>query len=104
MMEALERYHKKLCIGKKKEDHPVLRIEALWKKMHPIPESATITIVLRLLAMDPSETSFLRGIASLVLNHAFNLVSNPNSEPECSPNDDEHNVDTAPQAYLLTRL
>jgi hypothetical protein len=46
-------YHKSLCLGNNAEnlDHPINSINEVWKKTHYPPETATVWLPLRILAM-----------------------------------------------------
>jgi hypothetical protein len=52
MDEAWSKYHRTLCLGSDRPDpnHPLLALTELWKSFHHPPESASITLLLRLLA------------------------------------------------------
>ncbi|XP_046823787.1 histone-lysine N-trimethyltransferase SMYD5 isoform X1 [Vespa velutina] len=51
--EALERYHKILCLQTrdKNEDHPLVQLNEIWKQMHYPPETATIMLLARMIAI-----------------------------------------------------
>ncbi|KAI4487400.1 hypothetical protein M0804_005549 [Polistes exclamans] len=51
--EAIERYHKVLCLQSrdKNDDHPLLQLNETWKQMHYPPETATIMLLARMIAI-----------------------------------------------------
>ncbi|XP_035731082.1 SET and MYND domain-containing protein 5-like isoform X2 [Vespa mandarinia] len=51
--EAMERYHKILCLQTrdKNEDHPLVQLNEIWKQMHYPPETATIMLLARMIAI-----------------------------------------------------
>lgn len=53
MMEAEEKYHRTLCLGEEVGNlrHPLNELKEFWKNMHYPPESTTILIIVRMLAM-----------------------------------------------------
>jgi len=67
--EAWGSYHKILCLGKKpKNNHPLIKLEEAWKQAHFPPETATIMLLARMIAMikifhekNPSEKKDLLG-------------------------------------------
>ena len=52
---AFMQHHRHLCVGSQLDAevalHPVTVVQELWKLLHPPPESASITLVLRMLAI-----------------------------------------------------
>lgn len=52
-MDALNRYHKVACMGPYRcdETHPINVLNETWKKMHYPPETGTIMMVVRLMAL-----------------------------------------------------
>lgn len=66
---ALEKYHLTACMGNYRQDdsHPINILNDTWKKMHYPPESGTILLVVRLLAMfkqSKDKNEFLETIKS----------------------------------------
>ncbi|XP_030373563.1 SET and MYND domain-containing protein 5 isoform X2 [Scaptodrosophila lebanonensis] len=53
LMEAQKRYHRVACLGAFRADdtHPINILNETWKKMHYPPETGTIMLLVRLLAM-----------------------------------------------------
>ncbi|XP_031842726.1 SET and MYND domain containing, class 5 [Nomia melanderi] len=51
--EAYSRYHKTLCLHSKEKDesHPLVQLNETWKQMHYPPESATIMLLARMVAI-----------------------------------------------------
>jgi len=51
--EAIGKYHKVLCLGSEKDNtnHPLNRLEETWRKMHYPPETATVMLLCRIIAM-----------------------------------------------------
>ncbi|XP_020279033.1 SET and MYND domain-containing protein 5 [Pseudomyrmex gracilis] len=51
--EAFERYHSALCLQSrdKNENHPLTQLNETWKQMHYPPETATIMLLSRMVAM-----------------------------------------------------
>lgn len=48
--EAFESYHSILCTLNADDSHPLIRLEAFWKSFHFPPETATITLITRMIA------------------------------------------------------
>lgn len=49
--QSWEQYHNLLCLANDKSaSHPLIKLEELWKSFHFPPESATITLVTRIIA------------------------------------------------------
>lgn len=51
--EALQRYHSTLCLQSRdrNESHPLLQLNETWKQMHYPPETATIMLLARMVAL-----------------------------------------------------
>ena len=49
----LFRYHQVLCLQtrQKNDHHPLIRLKETWKQMHYPPESATVMLLARMVAM-----------------------------------------------------
>ncbi|XP_037812103.1 SET and MYND domain-containing protein 5 [Lucilia sericata] len=75
-MEALKKYHRVACMGSFRTDdsHPINRLNEIWKKMHYPPETGTIMLLVRLMAMyqqSPNKAEFLetlQSFQSLIVN------------------------------------
>uniref|UniRef100_A0A1A9UIH0 Protein-lysine N-trimethyltransferase SMYD5 n=1 Tax=Glossina austeni TaxID=7395 RepID=A0A1A9UIH0_GLOAU len=75
-IEALKRYHRIACLGSYRNDnsHPINKLNEIWKKMHYPPETGTIQLLVRLLAMyqeSNNKKEFLENLQSfqsLVVN------------------------------------
>jgi hypothetical protein len=51
--KAWTSYHKCLCLGQAREDpdHPVNKLMEIWRNMHYPPETASIMLLLKMIAM-----------------------------------------------------
>ncbi|KZC10510.1 PREDICTED: SET and MYND domain-containing protein 5 [Dufourea novaeangliae] len=49
--EAYLRYHKTLCLREKHESHPLVQLNETWKNMHYPPETGTIMLFARMVAL-----------------------------------------------------
>merc|ERR1712019_65508 len=51
--KAEQKYHKVLCLGsdRRNAEHPINKLEEAWKKIHYPPETASIMLILKMLAM-----------------------------------------------------
>ena len=49
--DAWDGYHRMLCHNKKETTHPIERLRELWKKYHYPPETCSIDLILRILAL-----------------------------------------------------
>ncbi|XP_055387670.1 histone-lysine N-trimethyltransferase SMYD5 isoform X2 [Condylostylus longicornis] len=75
-VEAFRKYHMTCCLGAFKDDdtHPVNILNETWKKMHYPPESGTIMLIVRLMAMfkqSKNKEEFLetlRSFQSIIVN------------------------------------
>ncbi|EDW85184.1 uncharacterized protein Dwil_GK12748 [Drosophila willistoni] len=58
LMEAQKRYHRVACMGAFRADdtHPINVLNETWKKMHYPPETGTIMLIVRLMAMYQQST------------------------------------------------
>lgn len=68
-MEALKKYHRVACMGNYRTDdtHPINKLNEIWKKMHYPPETGTIMLLVRLMAMyqqNYNQAEFLESIQS----------------------------------------
>ncbi|KAL5274297.1 SMYD5 family protein [Megaselia abdita] len=52
-VDALKKYHKVACMGNFRQDdsHPINILNDTWKKMHYPPETGTILLIVRIMAM-----------------------------------------------------
>ncbi|XP_066925245.1 histone-lysine N-trimethyltransferase SMYD5-like [Clytia hemisphaerica] len=60
---AEQKYHRLLCLGdgRRNASHPINQLDEAWKKVHYPPETATVNLILKMVAMitqssDPKET------------------------------------------------
>lgn len=75
-VEALKKYHRVACMGNYRADdsHPINRLNEIWKKMHYPPETGTIMLLVRLMAMYQQSTNkaefmeTLQSFQSLIVN------------------------------------
>ncbi|XP_055924091.1 histone-lysine N-trimethyltransferase SMYD5 [Eupeodes corollae] len=68
-MEAFKKYHKVACMGPFVGDdtHPINVLKDIWKKMHYPPETGTIMLIVRLMAMyeqSQNKSEFLEALQS----------------------------------------
>ncbi|XP_030571930.1 SET and MYND domain-containing protein 5 [Drosophila novamexicana] len=69
LVEAQKRYHRVACMGAFRADdtHPINVLNETWKKMHYPPETGTIMLIVRLMAMykqSSNKTEFLEQLQS----------------------------------------
>ncbi|XP_061393636.1 histone-lysine N-trimethyltransferase SMYD5 [Musca vetustissima] len=75
-VEALKKYHRVGCMGNFRQDdsHPINRLNEIWKKMHYPPETGTIMLLVRLMAMyqqssnKPEFLESLQSFQALIVN------------------------------------
>ncbi|KAH8416253.1 hypothetical protein KR009_010746, partial [Drosophila setifemur] len=80
LMEAQKRYHRVCCLGQFRLDdtHPINRLIETWKKMHYPPETGTIQLIVRLMALyqqsgvkKPEFLKQLQSFQPLIVNRAL---------------------------------
>ncbi|XP_011496156.1 PREDICTED: SET and MYND domain-containing protein 5 [Ceratosolen solmsi marchali] len=75
-MDAWDRYHKSLCLQTRQinERHPLIQLQETWKQMHYPPETATIMLLARMVAMvnQASEKQSIISIFSEFCNRTTN--------------------------------
>lgn len=49
--KAEEQYHRVLCLGHKEREHPLRKIEEVWKQIHYPPETSTIMLIVKMIGM-----------------------------------------------------
>uniref|UniRef100_A0A1A9WRS9 Protein-lysine N-trimethyltransferase SMYD5 n=1 Tax=Glossina brevipalpis TaxID=37001 RepID=A0A1A9WRS9_9MUSC len=118
-IEALKRYHRVACLGSYRNDesHPINKLNEIWKKMHYPPETGTIMLLVRLLAMyreSINKKEFLENLQSfqsLIMNkeqRIYHKMLGENFEQQMEQlyqafreafQDEEFNMFTTPEAF-----
>uniref|UniRef100_A0A672I932 Protein-lysine N-trimethyltransferase SMYD5 n=1 Tax=Salarias fasciatus TaxID=181472 RepID=A0A672I932_SALFA len=73
---AADQYHRALCLGPSQEDpdHPINKLKDAWRSMHYPPETSSIMLMARMVAVVKQEFSLLHTLFESIVNESVPVL------------------------------